>query len=411
MAGQISGAFGSFVLQVVAARALGAAGLGTYALAFSVMVLCGAISNGLVGDSLVVLERSRPTIRAALESWSLVVGLASGFGAGVAFLVLNVTDRAGAAALCWATAIYMFRTIIRRWLMAVMRFWHLVVGDLISLMVSLAIIVSFDQVARLDVTALIFALGCGQAVGCLVNYWRLPREERYLGPLWPAELGAVFRYGGIRAVQQLVRPATLTASRSFATISAGQASYGQLEAARIYMAPAMLMVEGLGSYLFSSYANRANARGTQLLHSADRSAAAMGATTLALGAAATAVAPWASRLITGSNFDLEALAIFGWSVVAATAAATTAYGNLAAVRGGQGRVLRGTVVTDAVALVVIWVVVVSARAPLWTIPYLLAFAGIAQAVWVRMILAKAIGNKGRHRMGREAERRGEHAIR
>src|SRR6478752_8997892 len=73
---QLSQALGSLVLQVVAARMLGADGLGAFAVLYGVIIMATAVCTGFVGDSLTVLDRGRGDIRAALQNWLLVLSLA-----------------------------------------------------------------------------------------------------------------------------------------------------------------------------------------------------------------------------------------------------------------------------------------------------------------------------------------------
>src|SRR3954454_14327254 len=84
VSGQLSQAVLSFVLLLVAAHSLGAAGLGRFALVLSAMVTLTALCNGLVGDSLIVLDRHNPEIRAGLQAWLLVAA----FGAGIVAALL-----------------------------------------------------------------------------------------------------------------------------------------------------------------------------------------------------------------------------------------------------------------------------------------------------------------------------------
>lgn len=57
---QVWQAAGSFALQVIAAHLLGAPGLALVSLCLGVIVLATAVSSGVVGDSLTVLDRRDP---------------------------------------------------------------------------------------------------------------------------------------------------------------------------------------------------------------------------------------------------------------------------------------------------------------------------------------------------------------
>jgi O-antigen/teichoic acid export membrane protein len=54
---------GSLILQAIATRTLGAAGYGTYAVLYSILVLLLAVQTSWVGDSLTVFDRFDPRIQ------------------------------------------------------------------------------------------------------------------------------------------------------------------------------------------------------------------------------------------------------------------------------------------------------------------------------------------------------------
>src|SRR5690606_7012671 len=72
----------SMVLQVVAARALGLAEFGAFAVLLGFLVAASAVYTGYVGDSLAVLDRHDAVVRgalvgSALTSWVLAAGAAA----------------------------------------------------------------------------------------------------------------------------------------------------------------------------------------------------------------------------------------------------------------------------------------------------------------------------------------------
>ncbi len=75
--------------------------------------------------------------------------------------------------------------------------------------------------------------------------------------LWSVSRGAQIRtvagFGGWRGAQVGIPPLILSAVRVIVAASVGAAALGQVEAARIFVAPATLAVQGLGSYLLASY--------------------------------------------------------------------------------------------------------------------------------------------------------------
>jgi O-antigen/teichoic acid export membrane protein len=390
VAGQLSQAFGSFVLQVIAARALGAAGLGVFALLYGLILVTTAISSGLVGDSLTVLDRGRPDIRSALLSWGLVVSGTAGLVGGMLFWVSGIISGLAAALFALTVATFMLESILRRLLMATMRFWFLVLVDLVGLAASLAVLIIWQAVGSVSLTAILVAWVVGQVVGSVVAVGCLPRAERHLGPWRRPAMGQVAAFGSWRAAQQTVRPSTLAAARFLLTIAVGRALFGQLEAARVYMAPALLLVGGLGSYLFSSYALKRATAVRDLIRRADRAAAVMLVVTLALGGLATLASPWAGPLVTGSSFSMVPLAVFGWAVYAASSAAVMPYASLAAVRGRQRVVMLVRTSDAAVSLVVLAVLVFPGHLDVSWAPYELAAGSFLGAGLIRRFVLEPL---------------------
>src|SRR6478752_5804805 len=164
VAAQLSQALGSLLLQVVAARMLGAEGLGAFAVLYGLVIMATAVSTGLVGDSLTVLDRGRRGIRAALQTVLLAV---AGLAALVAYLVSWVggfLPPAQAGLFAAATAVFLVEDIMRRLLMADLRFWRIVLVDLAALAGSLAtlIVAAWLQDGGIGLGTVILALLIGQ---------------------------------------------------------------------------------------------------------------------------------------------------------------------------------------------------------------------------------------------------------
>jgi hypothetical protein len=138
---QLSQALASFALQVLAARELGARGLGTFALLYGSIVLGTAICTGLVGDSLTVLDRSLPRLRAGLQAWCALVSAGAGAAAATITWASGVLDASAALMFGLATVVFLIEDALRRTLMAVMRFWSLPLVDGMSLVASVAVLV------------------------------------------------------------------------------------------------------------------------------------------------------------------------------------------------------------------------------------------------------------------------------
>jgi hypothetical protein len=190
------------------------------------------------------------------------------------------------------------------------------------------------------------------------------------------ERATVWRYGSWRALQHSIRPVTLALVRIVAISIIGLAAFGEVEAARLFVAPAILAVNGASNYLFASFANSSTATTPDLLRRADRGVAALFGAALALGAVAVATLPLLGDLVAVGEFEISALAVAGWSAFAAATAAVTPYGVLAAVRVGQAKVF-AIRAAETVASIGAVTMVLASGAGGWTIPVVL---GLCSAV-------------------------------
>jgi O-antigen/teichoic acid export membrane protein len=209
----------------------------------------------------------------------------------------------------------------------------------------------------LTVGTFMLALLIGQIVASAVAIVRLPHSERWLAPWRGANLTTVFHFGFWRSAAQSVRPATLTAVRVVITAIAGVTLYGHLEAARVYMAPALLIVNGIGSFLLPMYVRRVSDGAVALVHRADKAALSLLVSSLVMGVLATALVPIFGTIVTGHGVRVSELAVFGWSVYAASCAAVMPYGSLAAVLGVPSKIMIYRVVEAVVSISVVWIVV------------------------------------------------------
>ena len=385
IAAQVTLAFGSFILQLLAARALGAEGLGVFAMLFGSIVIATAVSTGLVGDSLTVLDRQDPAIRSAL-AWmaAATVGLA----ATVAFALASTLGGLPvltAALFAAATAAFMTADLGRRTLIACQRYWRLVVVDSVAFAAALGFLLALTG-SGLSLNHFLGALCIGQGVACFVAVRSLPRSERGVPRRQLGDVRAVVSFGSWRAVQQFVRPTTLNLMRWLVLITAGQAAVGQLEAARIFVAPAMLFVQGVGAYLFSTYAAGRETPLAALLHRADRGAAALLAGCCVLAPLAALAAPVLGPVLTDGRYSLATVSVLGWTVYAASCAVVLPYGSLAAVRGQQAKVLGLRVIDSLVGLGATAIALLWLGLPPGAAPWLLSVGSLAAGVLCRQRL-------------------------
>jgi O-antigen/teichoic acid export membrane protein len=369
-------------LQVAAARELGAAGLAAFSLAYGAIVLATAVCSGLVGDSLTVLDRHAPGIRAGLHvSAVLVSGAAAVVGGALALLTAVVPLWAGLL-LGLATAAFIIEDTLRRLLMASGRFWSLPVVDVTSLVPALAVLVTAGLSGRLTLATFVVALLVGQSAAALVAWLLLPPGERPRGPWRRSDLRGVASFGAYRAAAQTIRPALLTLLRLVVVTVAGAAAYGPLEAARVYTAPTLVLVAGMGSFLLPHFVALRSRGAAAGLRSADRAAIGLAVAVATIGVVAVLALPWLGPLLTGGGYAVPATAVAGWTAYAVAGAVLLPYAALASVHGEQRRVLVLRALEFAAPAVVLPLVLLADGGSVWA-PLVLALGPVLAAVAVR----------------------------
>ncbi|MGY1746889.1 hypothetical protein [Blastococcus sp. SYSU D00695] len=388
--GQVTQVLGGLVLQVAAARSLGATGLATFSLAYGVLVLATAVVSGLVGDSLTVLDRADRAIRAGLHVWTaLLAGAGAVLGAGGALLSGALPVWAGLL-VGPAVAVFLVEDTMRRMLMAGGRFWSLPAVDGAALVTSLAVLGAAASGGGVDLADLVTALLAGQAAGSLVAWRLLAPAERPRGPWRAPALGAVWSFGVWRALAQTIRPALLTGLRLLVVGVLGAAAYGPVEAARVLTSPTLVVVGGLGSFLLPHFVRLQDAPPGTVLRRADRAVLALVGGVAAIGVLVVALLPWAGPLLTGGGYEVPVASVAGWSAYAVASAALLPYSSLAAVHRRQRQVLalRGLeFLSLAVALLLVLVADGGAAWTPWAlcIGPLLAAAAVRRRVLVRAL--------------------------
>jgi O-antigen/teichoic acid export membrane protein len=381
---QFSQAIGSFLLHALAYRFGGKEGLAEFALLYGIVVLATAVVTGLVGDPLTVLDRSDPAVRRGLQRWL-------GSTAGLLSLVFCAgawatgTLAFGASVLFGATlAVFVVEDTVRRLMMSMLRFDGLVAIDVTSLVVSVgAVVLAHAARDGAGTPTFLAALLAGQVAACAVGWFVAGPEERWLARRVAPDLGAVWRYGSWRALQQMLRPGMMAVVRSAIVAAAGLTAYGALESARVYVAPAMLTVAGAASYLFASYARDKTRPLGELLRRADRAVVLLLVVTSLAGAAAVLLTGPLGDALLDEGDRLSRLAVAGWAAYAAASAAVTPYGSLAAVRGQQRTVLAVRAAESLVSIAAV-VVLLVADADVMVIPAVLAVVAAASGAALRV---------------------------
>jgi O-antigen/teichoic acid export membrane protein len=333
------------VIQVLAARSLGAAGLGEFGVLYGTLVLATAISSGFVGDSMTVLDRHELSVRAALQNWLVLISVVC---AAACFLVTWVTsfvDFRAAMAFGIATFVFLIEDAVRRLLMATLMFWRIVIVDMTGLLAMVAFLAFAPAVSvgglflalTVSVGGLFLALAVGQLSAIAVGICVLPDRERWLARPLPAQHRAIAAYGAWRSLQLVVQPSLLALTRVTVVVLVGLAAAGEMEAARIYAAPAMLTVYGLGTYMLASHAVAKDRPIQTALRLADKQVLTLVLIVIVFSIGAVAAVPLIGPLITG--YDISTVAIIGWLAYTLSVAVGAPYGALAAVHGMQATVL------------------------------------------------------------------------
>lgn len=387
--GQVTQAVAGLVLQVAAARFLGAAGLATFSLVYGAIVLVTAVSSGMVGDSLIVLDRHEPRVRAGLHAWALIVSGGAGIVGAVVAVVTHVVPSAAAVVLAVAVTAYVLEDALRRLLMATGRYWSLPAVDATSLVFSLAVLVVCALAGPLTITSFLWALVVGQTTAAVVAWLAAPADERPRGPWRQPALAEVWSFGIWRAAGQMVRPGLLTALRLLIVGAAGAAAYGPLEAARVYTAPTLIVVQGLGSYLLPHYVATRDRDPRRSIRVADRAALGLAAAVAVIGVLAVVLQPVVEPLLTGGHYPVPMLAVVGWSAYAASAAFLLPYSGLATVHRRQRRVLMLRL-PEFAALCVVWALVHNVTDGQQWAPLALALGPVVAAIAVRRFVLQPL---------------------
>lgn len=300
----------SLLLQVLAARALGLAEYGAFAVYLAVLVSATALYTGYVGDSLAVLDRRDPRIRSALSA-SALIGLALCFAAGlVTSLVLRHGDYV--AALLYAVMLvgWLVEETFRRVLIARQEFWKLVWNDTGYLLgTAVALGAWFATGAPVTLPMLFAAMGVGTITAIALGFAQVPpSESRGVRPGF-AGLAEVAAFAGWRSLHATLRPAAQLAARVLVANLVSFTAVGMLEAGRLLIAPLQVVVNGAGGFLLAGFA--AGERKGRADHGLARRAAVLltGATVLG-GLVLTVFAHPLGTLLTGQPVD--PVLLLGW---------------------------------------------------------------------------------------------------
>lgn len=391
---QFAQALASLVLSIAAARSLGATGLGIFGLLSGGITLTTALSTGLVGDSLTVLDRRAPRVRSGLQIVGLGVAALAGIASTIVCGITGLLPWKVAVAFGVASAVFITEDYLRRLLMASLKFWSVLVVDLSALAVTIIWLVSAEVVGSIDMMQIVLSIVASQIIGFGVAVIMLPSAERHLARFKRGEIGSVLRFGSWRSAQQGVRPAMLTLMRILVVVAVGTIAYGKLEAARVYTAPTLLMVNGIGGFLFATYAAERHHGLGPLVRRADRGAISMFVAVIFAGVVAAALLPYFGKIVSGGKFEIGALAVFGWVLYSATAAVLMPYGSLAAVSGMHVKVFNFRLLEAVVSLASVAVVLFVFKASTSWTPFALALGPMVLGLVIRQYVLMPAARKG-----------------
>jgi O-antigen/teichoic acid export membrane protein len=396
MVAQVWQAVGSFGLQLLAAWLLGASGLGLLSLCLSIIILATAVASGMVGDSLVILDRRDRAIRGGLQFWALVLAAVSLLATMVALPASGLLTPAQALLMGLALVAFQLEELVRRVFMATMHFWRLVIIDSAAVVSAFAVVGIWALIETVTITTFFIALGVGQLIGIGVGVAMLPASERTLVSLRGAAIRTVAGFGAWRGAQVSIAPLVLTAMRVAVTAAAGAAALGHLELARIYVAPLLLSVQGLGSYLLSTYVRDKDYALAVLNRRAWRASLGMVIGALVSGAVIVGVAPIVTAAVSGPDIPLDRLAVAGWVLYVAASGTLQPFASLAAARGRPSQILRCRLVDAIFVVTVIPLLPGRGVSVSWT-PFILAGGLVLGGILVRQFALKPLSKYQPHR--------------
>lgn len=306
----------SVALQLVVARSQGDERLGQLALLLGVLVTLNAVQSGWVGDSLTVLDRHEPRLRTALQRSLLVALVLVGVVAfGVARLVDGLTLRTGVI-FSVVMVLWALEETGRRILIARREFWPLALNDTAYAVGALGWLIGWVAAGRAATIDLVLvSMGVGAVVAIVVAVVQLPREELRLARGAESAMREVASFAFWRSLQVGLRPGALAVTRFAVAATASTAALGQLEAARLLMAPVLTLMGGIGVYLLPTY-TRAIQSGREPRPPIVRMMGLLALIPLGYAALAVLVEGPLVDLLTDGKFTVTTTAILCWALYA-----------------------------------------------------------------------------------------------
>lgn len=380
MLAQVITAVGSLLLQVVAARELGTSGFAAFTLLTATLVVMTTVHTAWVGDSLTVLDRMDPQVRAGLLA-SLLGTLSLGAVLGTA-LALAYGALPGPRALLFGllVTVWLLEDTGRRLLAARMEFGRLARNDGVHLLVTCAVLAGVHFTAGLSIEALLLAMAAGCAVSIGLVVLQAPREELALPRLGDADLRQVASFASWRAAQAALRPTTLLLARVAISVLVSGAALASTEAARLLLAPTLTLINGVGGFLLPRMVRLREAGEPLRARLALTGSVGLTAASAVSAVVAVVLTEPLQGFITGDRFDVSPLAVAGWGAYCVSIAATMPVSLLATAYRHSRLVFEVRLIESVVGLVVL-TALLSLRPGLFDLaPFCIGTGGVVTAV-------------------------------
>jgi O-antigen/teichoic acid export membrane protein len=382
VASQFVNAGSSLLLQVIAARTLGAEGFARFVLLSAGLITITTLQTAWVGDSLTVLDRFDPGIRAALVL-SVIGTTVLGLLAGIALAVsMGLTGFLGTVLYAMLICLWLLEEVGRRLMGARLEFGRLVLNDLTYVTATLVTVYLFASLHSINLDMMLASMSFGALVAIIAACLQLPREEYGRMGTGGADLRTVAKFAGWRSGQAGLRPLSLLSARIAISTFASRSALASIEAARLLISPVLTLINGVGSFLLPNFAVRAR-RGFPLqTKEAVKAGAAMAAGACVTGAVALAFADELGPLITSGRFELDRTAVLGWSLLAVSIAVTMPL-VLTATAYRMTRLVFIVRAIESVAGLGLTVLLLSVRSDLAALtPYCLGIGGVVSAAYL-----------------------------
>jgi len=316
VASQLLNAGGSFVLQIAAARTLGAKGYGSFALCTATLILVSAVHSAWVGDTLTVLDRFDRDIRRALVTSQILSMAASAIVAVAVGLSIGHLSARGTTVFAALCAMWVLEETGRRIFGARLQFWQLVINDSTYVAFTLlAALASRLILHRVSLDALIASMGAGALAAVVAAMFQLPKEERTVPRPGLVALGTVSSFALWRAGQAGLRPLSLLSMRILIVAFASRSALAAVEASRLALAPVIAFVGGASDFLLPLFA--VDERHQRRSISVRTATILMVGSVAAYGAVVVALSGELTHLLSAGSFRIERGTVVSWTAFTA----------------------------------------------------------------------------------------------